>query len=113
LAQLLVSLLTTAGSYEFTLWFYLGFTVLSTVFEYVWIEIVYKAFPVLAEEEAERQVRILAHRERQKAAGRRTVSQLVDAGKESMRQMGRDWADFARQPIFLSQSWLTLERAPR
>lgn len=98
-----MSAFTSATSYEFTLYFYLGFTVLSTGFEYVWIAIVYKAFPVLAEEETGRQARNFAAREQKKASGRRSARQLVEAGKENWRQTRFDWADFARQPIFLSE----------
>lgn len=105
--QLFVSLLTTttAASYEFSLYFYLGLTVLSVVFEYVWVEVVYKSFPILAREEGERQARLTADKARKVAEGRRSARQVWATTKEDARQMGRDWADFARQPVFLSPSF--------
>ncbi|BGO90469.1 hypothetical protein NBRC10512_006745 [Rhodotorula toruloides] len=48
LAPLFVSLLTTAASYTFAAAFLLGFAAGSMVFEFIWIEIVYRRLPVLA-----------------------------------------------------------------
>lgn len=110
-AQLLVSLLTTAASYQFSLYFYLGLTVLSTAFEYVWIAVVYRAFPVLAKEEAERQARINNEKEARRSKGCRSAQQLYDIAVEDFKQMGRDWADFAQQPVFLSESLPKLKTA--
>ncbi|GAA6061409.1 hypothetical protein JCM10212_004467 [Sporobolomyces blumeae] len=103
-APLFVSLLTTAASYVFAAAFLLGFALVSVCFEFIWIEMVYRRLPVLAEsdrsdppitESAEAATRTsLPFGERTALVARRLNLRIVSEAK--------DWVTFVRAPVFFS-----------
>jgi hypothetical protein len=99
-SQLFISLLTTAASYRFSVFFLLAFTVVSGAYELVLVKYVYSSFPVLAEDEAAR--RAAAPAAPANPGKKASFGGMVSATRDSLSQMGKDLAEFARLPIFLS-----------
>ncbi|KAF7796905.1 hypothetical protein EIP86_008090 [Pleurotus ostreatoroseus] len=103
LAPLFVSLLTTAASYKFSVAFFLAFGIVTMIFEFFWIQIVYKRLPIIAAEEE----KLKTAREAQKAArplspNRQSLSiaGIKDKARNWMRAQLTDWVDFVKHPIF-------------
>ncbi|EPQ52787.1 hypothetical protein GLOTRDRAFT_79978 [Gloeophyllum trabeum ATCC 11539] len=115
-APLFVSLLTAAASYAFSAAFLLGFGLVTTVFELIWIQIVYRWFPVLEREQ------------QRKDAGRRDAEQTSSgSSRRSGSSQGpyrkpltwsratrwfiaqaSDWNEFTRHPVFGSSLSISL-----
>lgn len=110
--QLFVSLLTTTLSYPISLYINLSITVFTLFIELLWIGVVWRAFPVLENEEtarvAARRLRSEELEERQAASGGWTVGDGWESWKEGWRQMKRDWVEFIRLPVFLTSLSIAL-----
>ncbi|GAA6000247.1 uncharacterized protein JCM10292_004052 [Rhodotorula paludigena] len=119
LAPLFVSLLTTAASYTLAAAFLLGLSVGSLTFEFFWIHIVYKRFPMLST--AQLGVRVPAETSATEAhpttqsdrpAGpvpRRTrLAQLPARIRLRIFTESRNWLEFIRAPVFFSSLAISL-----
>ncbi|GAA5885225.1 hypothetical protein JCM16303_005963 [Sporobolomyces ruberrimus] len=104
-APLFVSLLTTAASYTFAAAFLLGFALVSLCFEFIWIEIVYKRLPILADstklqpEQVQSSPTEASFRDRSLLAN---VTILLERLKVRIVSELRDWVIFIKAPVFFS-----------
>ncbi|BGP38845.1 hypothetical protein JCM10449v2_002783 [Rhodotorula kratochvilovae] len=117
LAPLFVSLLTTAASYTFASALLLGLAVGATVFEFAWINLVYRRFPMLAESSStalppptvdEPVERPPIDRPSWTASLRAKVQQLPGRFRLRIVAEGRDWLAFVRAPVFFSSLAISL-----
>ncbi|KAE8221394.1 hypothetical protein CF319_g5243 [Tilletia indica] len=122
LAPLAVSLLTSVTSYPISIVVLLCITVVTAIFEWIWIEVVYKRFPELSQWE---------HRERENIDEADGTSTAADnsltpnamsvedpphaKGFNLRRAISRwaweqwqDWSQFAKMPIFISTCSIAL-----
>lgn len=110
---LFVSLIALAASYQFAAAFLLGLSLLSLVFEFLWIEIVFRRCPMLALEEEDR-LATLAKEQLEKDAVDRTLSRSTRAANAlrrigpAIRQERLDWIEFVHHPIFPSSLSISL-----
>ncbi|KII95449.1 hypothetical protein PLICRDRAFT_48408 [Plicaturopsis crispa FD-325 SS-3] len=109
LAPLFVSLLTTVVSYTFSAAFFAGFSVVTMVFEFIWIDIVYQRMRSLSRDDAARAAVLADLRlDSRRPPGRHPA--LFTLSKEAMLKKCRlfvtaqanDWTEFVRSPIFPS-----------
>lgn len=96
-APLFVSLLTSTVGYKFSAVVLLGTGVVTAAFEEVFVGVVYRRFPVLAAPHLGREER----REPERAIG--GVKGWVREGQRWIEQQVKDWNEFIRHPIFLSE----------
>ncbi|KPV76171.1 uncharacterized protein RHOBADRAFT_34793 [Rhodotorula graminis WP1] len=116
LAPLFVSLLTTAASYTFAAAFLLGLAVGATIFEWTWINIVYRRFPMLAETkptpEAAPAVDELAADPPADRPSRARLQVMIARLPGRIRlhvvAEGRNWLAFIRAPVFFSSLAISL-----
>ena len=113
LAPLFVSMLATTVSYTFSAAFMLGYALVALLFEYWWINIVYKRWPILAEEEQERrQTRKRAQEEHRAVHNTFTTRQLfihrASAARPDFRRLALDWIDFIKSGVFPSSLSISL-----
>ena len=110
LAPLFVSLLTTAGSYVFSVCFLLGLSALSAIFEFIWIEVVYLRFPVLKEAPSGQPPR--SGMQLNQAASPDSVAKkiklfraldLPKAFSAWLKMQCQDWKSFASYPVFMCE----------
>lgn len=110
-APLFVSLLTTVGSYPFSIAFLLGFGIVSMVFEFLWIDVVYRYLPILRTEEQARNIERqrnavdAANSRRHLTLVQNVLGQLRDV---NIKQHASDWLEFIRSPIFPSSLSVSL-----
>ncbi|GAA6020003.1 hypothetical protein JCM8202_004950 [Rhodotorula sphaerocarpa] len=125
-APLFVSLLTTAASYTFACAFLLGFAAGSMVFEFIWIDIVYRRLPVLALNPRPTQADPAAKADTESIKSREptTTPQTTAIGHSSekvsalaiwsnrlrlrLRGEAQNWRTFAAHPIFFSSLSISL-----
>lgn len=131
LAPLFVSLLTTAASYTFSVAFVMGFAALTLLFELWWIQIVFKQFPSLTQNQGGTRERLAA-----RAAAVEEVTEpasandaVMDAAEQvtytpnhkededdhgkrlsvqRFRSILKDWKDFSQLPVFTSTIAISL-----
>ncbi|GAA5931985.1 uncharacterized protein JCM15063_001092 [Sporobolomyces koalae] len=101
LAPLFVSLLTSTVSYTFAAAVLLGFAVVSLAFEYIWIEIVYRRLPILAQP-ADRANN--SGSEAHAPSGVSSFDPKLLPGKLKLRLAAerKDWITFVKAPVFFS-----------
>ncbi|POY76866.1 hypothetical protein BMF94_0118 [Rhodotorula taiwanensis] len=120
LAPLFVSLLTTAVSYTFATAFLLGFAAGSMVFEFIWINLVYRRLPVLAANPRSEQT-VRAQNDTESIKSVEPVSRLTETprdtstwstwiGKIRLRLASeyQNWRTFVKNPIFFSSLSISL-----
>ncbi|KDQ53177.1 hypothetical protein JAAARDRAFT_197661 [Jaapia argillacea MUCL 33604] len=109
LAPLFVSLLTTTASYSFSVAFFLAFGLVTMVFEFVWIQVVYRRLPSLATEEEQKRKERLVIRNSQverplptDSRKRRlpTPSSVHKSIQTFLKNQATDWLEFVKHPIF-------------
>jgi solute carrier family 40 (iron-regulated transporter), member 1 len=98
--KLFVSLLTTAVSYPFSLYFQLCAVTVSVAYELVMVAYVYRRFPILAVGEGEK--RTVQPAGSTRASTQRPINTLVHKLRIEIVQMCKDIIEFSRLPIFLS-----------
>ncbi|EPQ31910.1 uncharacterized protein PFL1_00109 [Pseudozyma flocculosa PF-1] len=132
LAPLFVSLLTTTISYRYSVVVLVAICGLSAAFELVFVGIVYKRFPALADDEAKvvkRRIELgKAAASGEEAAGqapsasasaaaaaspatllrRLHPASLVVAVRDSFTEQYRDWATFVQMPVFITSVCISL-----
>lgn len=113
LAPLFVSMLSTAVSYTFSAAFMLGFALVTMIFEFWWIEIVYRRFPILHEEEQGRLEQQKRQHEEHKAVHNSFTSRQLfihrfTAARPNFRLLAIDWVQFVQSPVFPSSLSISL-----
>lgn len=113
LSPLFVSLLTSAISHPFAVSFLLGFALVSMIVEFLWIDVVWKRIPILAEEESGRtSSRRQAREEHKLAHESMTRTQLfvhhARGVPSNLRSQAQDWVEFVRSPVFPSSLAISL-----
>lgn len=99
MGPLFVSLLATAASSIFATAFLLGFSLFTMIFEFWWIQIVYKISPSLKLEEDLRYSKMVES----------PVSKKFSLNPlPSLRQLQVDYVDFVQSPVFLSSLAISL-----
>jgi iron-regulated transporter 1 len=99
LAPLFMSLLTTTTSYTFAVAFQLGFAVLTLVFELLWVQVVFRKFPMLlVKDEAGPEACEAGVSIDDNAASRVNTAKQTFLGR--CLSALRDWQEFARMPVF-------------
>ncbi|KZV77232.1 hypothetical protein PENSPDRAFT_568606 [Peniophora sp. CONT] len=93
LAPLAVSGLTAGAGYAVSAAVLLALMVGTAAFEFVFLEIVYRRFPVLAEPRPERE------EYQEGSAPRQTLTRRTS---KMLKRQARDWREFVAHPIFLS-----------
>ena len=88
--QLFVSVLTSTIGYIQTTLVLLTIAVVTLVTEFIWIQVVYRNFPILAVDSSHKDT----------SSMRTSVTSVTDWFKREK----QDWAEFSRLPIFFSQS---------
>lgn len=89
--QLFVSVLTSTIGYIQTTLVLLSIAMVTLVTEFIWIQVVYRNFPILAME--------TSHKD--SSSTTRTSGTGV---ADWLKREKQDWAEFSRLPIFFSQS---------
>ncbi|GAA5975498.1 hypothetical protein JCM10908_005179 [Rhodotorula pacifica] len=114
LAPMFVSLLTTAVSYTFAAAFLLGFAAGSMVFEFIWINLVYRRLPVLALDTRPSQTPGRNDAETIKSTNPRHTAEPATWSTWTSRLRLRlvneyqNWLTFFRNPIFYSSLSISL-----
>ncbi|GAA6008465.1 hypothetical protein JCM10207_007121 [Rhodosporidiobolus poonsookiae] len=115
LAPLFVSLLTTAASYTFAAAFLLGFAGASMVFEFIWIDIVYRRFPMLhpdresaAEEPEPAPSGAVDEPDRRSVGLGIRLQRVWQRLRARLAAEGRDWIAFVTAPVFFSSLAISL-----
>ncbi|GAA5914652.1 uncharacterized protein JCM6883_001031 [Sporobolomyces salmoneus] len=100
-APLFVSLLTTAVSYTFAASFLLGFALISLCFEFIWIKIVYRRLPILAETQKSPSA---AEVPKPSTTTKPPLSLSLLGERLKLRIVSelKDWLIFIRSPVFFS-----------
>jgi len=88
LAPLFVSFLTLK-SYEFSVIVLMAISFVTMFFEFVWIQLVYKEFPILASEQ-----------EARLSSSRRPTRWNITSFQSALKQTVMDWREFQRTPVF-------------
>ncbi|KAI0790878.1 Ferroporti-1 [Abortiporus biennis] len=107
LAPLFVSLLTAAISYKFAAYFLCGVELSCLGFELLWIQIVYKRFPMLKTAQDLKDVALRRNDNTTNSTlhssplNMRTVKSRINT---SLKQTFIDWKEFMTHPIFLSSA---------
>ncbi|GAA5840724.1 hypothetical protein JCM5353_005745 [Sporobolomyces roseus] len=106
-APLFVSLLTTAVSYTFAAAFLLGFAIVSLCFEFIWIEIVYRRLPILADSPRSKPQSQAdqAPTHSSPTSPRSFLSRInlfIERLKLRIVSEAKDWVIFIRAPVFFS-----------
>ncbi|GAA5835722.1 hypothetical protein JCM11251_007408 [Rhodosporidiobolus azoricus] len=123
LAPLFVSLLTTAASYVFAAAFLLAFAAGTMVFEFIWINSVYRRFPMLhppieplhpvetaATDASPESIALETPEEHPSPAQewKAYFSRLARLAYTRLRAEGRDWIAFVTAPVFFSSLAISL-----
>ncbi|GAA5945807.1 hypothetical protein JCM10213_002736 [Rhodosporidiobolus nylandii] len=116
LAPLFVSLLTTAATYMFAAGFLLAFAAVTAVFEFFWINLVYRRIPALhpppieaplagIEAECQQDER---PRERAVPGWKTRLSRIGLKARARLSAEGHDWLAFITAPVFFSSLAISL-----
>ena len=110
---LFVSLIALAASYPFATAFLLGFSLLSMVFEFVWIGIVFRRYPMLALEEEDRLAALAKTKLETDALNSKLprstrIANAIRRIGPAIRQERLDWIEFIHHPIFFSSLSISL-----
>jgi iron-regulated transporter 1 len=101
-APLFVSLLTSTIGYRLSAAVLLGMGVVAAAFEAIFVGVVYAKFPVLALPRP----RVELMRGIEEDSVRIELGDVVVGGRKWIIQQAKDWNEFIRHPIFLSERYI-------
>lgn len=96
LSPLVASILTTTLSYRTTAMCMIVVSLATLVFELYWIQVVYRAFPRLEQDDARKRTDVRIPESDQKT------------WKDAIQRQVEDWSEFVRLPVFLSSLAVSL-----
>ncbi len=108
LAPLVVSFLTSASGthYSTCVWVLLGLSLVTTSIELWWIGVLWEMFPVLAEDDARREregsIGGASHKTSDQRP-RHDLQTFVGDVQKGLVKTWKDWVEFAKMPVFLSE----------